>query len=84
MNTYLLNNLLPARAFQSPDDSSEVFTLDSMGGFRVMITNDKDYLPTRISLQAQPARSERERSDGLFHDSRGHSHGGPGRAQRRV
>jgi acyl transferase domain-containing protein/acyl-CoA synthetase (AMP-forming)/AMP-acid ligase II/acyl carrier protein len=51
MNTYLLNNLYPARAFQSPEDSSEVFTLDSWGGFRVMITNDKDYLPTRISYK---------------------------------
>ena len=51
MNTYLLNNLYPARAFQSPDDSSEIFTLDSWGGFRVMITNDKDYLPTRISYK---------------------------------
>jgi acyl transferase domain-containing protein/acyl-CoA synthetase (AMP-forming)/AMP-acid ligase II/acyl carrier protein len=51
MNTYLLNNLLPARSFQSSDDSSEVFTLDSWGGFRVMITNDKDYLPTRISYK---------------------------------
>ncbi len=51
MNTYLLNNLLPARSFQSPDDSSEILTLDSWGGFRVMITNDKDYLPTRISYK---------------------------------
>jgi acyl transferase domain-containing protein len=51
MNTYLLNNLYPARSFQSPEDSSEIFTLDSWGGFRVMITNDKDYLPTRISYK---------------------------------
>jgi acyl transferase domain-containing protein/acyl-CoA synthetase (AMP-forming)/AMP-acid ligase II/acyl carrier protein len=51
MNTYLLNNLLPARSFQSPGDASEILTLDSWGGFRVMITNDKDYLPTRISYK---------------------------------
>jgi acyl transferase domain-containing protein/acyl-CoA synthetase (AMP-forming)/AMP-acid ligase II/acyl carrier protein len=51
MNTYLINNLFPARAFQSPDDSSEVLTLDSMDGFRVMVANDKDYLPTRISYK---------------------------------
>ena len=51
MNTYLLNNLYPARSFQSPEDSSEILTLDSWGGFRVMITNDKDYLPTRISYK---------------------------------
>ena len=51
MNTYLINNLFPARAFQTPDDSSEVLTLDSMHGFRVMVANDKDYLPTRISYK---------------------------------
>jgi acyl transferase domain-containing protein len=51
MNTYLLNNLYPARAFQSPDDLSEVLTLDSMGGFRIMVANDKDYVPTRISYK---------------------------------
>jgi acyl transferase domain-containing protein/acyl-CoA synthetase (AMP-forming)/AMP-acid ligase II/acyl carrier protein len=51
MNTYLINNLFPARAFQSPDDSSDVLTLDSMDGFRVMVANDKDYLPTRISYK---------------------------------
>ena len=51
MNTYLLNNLYPARAFQSPDDASEILTLDSMQGFRVMVANDKDYLPTRISYK---------------------------------
>lgn len=51
MNTYLLNNLYPARSFQSPDDASEILTLDSMEGFRVMVANDKDYLPTRISYK---------------------------------
>jgi acyl transferase domain-containing protein/acyl-CoA synthetase (AMP-forming)/AMP-acid ligase II/acyl carrier protein len=51
MNTYLLNNLYAARAFQSPDDASEILTLDSMEGFRVMVANDKDYLPTRISYK---------------------------------
>jgi myxalamid-type polyketide synthase MxaB len=51
MNTYLVNNLVPARAFQTPDDASEVLTLDSMGGFRVMIANDKDYVPMRISYK---------------------------------
>ena len=51
MNTYLLNNLYPARSFQSPEDASEILTLDSMEGFRVMVANDKDYLPTRISYK---------------------------------
>ncbi len=51
MNTYLVNNLCPAQAFQSPQDPSEIFTLDSMGGFKVMVANDKDYLPTRISYK---------------------------------
>jgi acyl transferase domain-containing protein/acyl-CoA synthetase (AMP-forming)/AMP-acid ligase II/acyl carrier protein len=51
MNTYLINHLFPARAFQSPDDASEVLTLDSLDGFRVMVCNDKDYLPTRISYK---------------------------------
>jgi acyl transferase domain-containing protein/acyl-CoA synthetase (AMP-forming)/AMP-acid ligase II/acyl carrier protein len=51
MNTYLLNNLYPARSYQSPDDNSEILTLDSMEGFRVMVANDKDYLPTRISYK---------------------------------
>ncbi len=46
LNTYLLNHLYPARSFQSPEDSSEILTLDSMGGFRVMVANDKDYVPT--------------------------------------
>jgi acyl transferase domain-containing protein/acyl-CoA synthetase (AMP-forming)/AMP-acid ligase II/acyl carrier protein len=51
MNTYLLNNLYPARSFQSSDNASEILTLDSMEGFRVMVANDKDYLPTRISYK---------------------------------
>jgi len=51
MNTYLLNNLYPAGSFQSPEDASEILTLGSMQGFRLMVANDKDYLPTRISYK---------------------------------
>ncbi|MCP4687229.1 MAG: amino acid adenylation domain-containing protein, partial [Desulfobacterales bacterium] len=40
MNTYLLNNLYPNRA-----------RLEAEGGFPVMISNDKDFLPTRVSYK---------------------------------
>ncbi|PSF38588.1 polyketide synthase [Aphanothece hegewaldii CCALA 016] len=51
MNTYLLNNIYPNRHRLDPNDSLDVATLDSMGGFQMMVANDKDYLTTRISYK---------------------------------
>ena len=50
LNTYLLNYLWPSGAYLE-GDASRVMTLSSTGGFQVMIANDKDYLPTRISYK---------------------------------
>jgi len=38
MNTYLLNNLYPNRSL-----------VESVGNYQIMISNDKDYVPTRVS-----------------------------------
>ncbi|MEI8399572.1 MAG: type I polyketide synthase [Alcaligenaceae bacterium] len=51
MNTYLLNNVLPNRALLDSQDDLNVATLDSMGGFMLMVANDKDYLTTRVSYK---------------------------------
>jgi acyl transferase domain-containing protein/acyl-CoA synthetase (AMP-forming)/AMP-acid ligase II/NAD(P)-dependent dehydrogenase (short-subunit alcohol dehydrogenase family)/phospholipid N-methyltransferase/aryl carrier-like protein len=51
MNTYLLNNVLAHRARLDPHDDLRTVTLDSMGGFQLMVANDKDYLTTRISYK---------------------------------
>ncbi|MFC7556567.1 beta-ketoacyl synthase N-terminal-like domain-containing protein [Pseudoroseomonas wenyumeiae] len=51
MNTYLLNNVLPARAGLDPQDDLRSVTLDSMGGFQLMVANDKDYLASRVSYK---------------------------------
>ncbi len=51
MNTYLLNHVLPARARLDPKDDLSLATLDSMGGFLMMVANDKDYLPSRTSYK---------------------------------
>lgn len=51
MNTYLLNNIYPNRAKLDPNDALDVTTLDSMGGFQMMVANDKDYLTTRVSYK---------------------------------
>ncbi|MEY4550543.1 MAG: hypothetical protein RL685_6738, partial [Pseudomonadota bacterium] len=51
LNTYLVNHLLPNRATLDPSDDLSVLTLDSMGGFQLMVAADKDYLPTRISYK---------------------------------
>jgi len=51
MNTYLLNNVHPNRDTLDTNDSLNVTTLDSMGGFQLMVANDKDYLPTRLSYK---------------------------------
>ncbi|NBD33169.1 MAG: polyketide synthase, partial [Cyanobacteria bacterium] len=44
-NTYLLNNLC------SRQDLSGRALLDTLPGFQVMLGNDKDYLPTRVSYK---------------------------------
>lgn len=49
MNTYLVNNLYPNRHLLESENGFQAMTVDSMSGFQVMITNDKDYLPMRVS-----------------------------------
>ena len=51
MNTYLLNNVLPNRSMLDSQDDLNIATLDSMGGFMLMVANDKDYLTTRVSYK---------------------------------
>lgn len=51
MNTYLPNNLWANDAFLQAENGSRMLTVDSMNGFNVMITNDKDYLPMRVSYR---------------------------------
>lgn len=50
-NTYLLNHVYPQRHRLDPNESLDVFTLSSMGGFQATVANDKDYLTTRVSYQ---------------------------------
>jgi len=50
LNTYLVNYVVPSGAHLE-SDASGVMTLSSTGGFQVMVANDKDYLPTRISYK---------------------------------
>ncbi len=51
MNTYVLNNLYPNRDRLDANDSLSVISLDSLGGFQMMVSNDKDYLTTRVSYK---------------------------------
>jgi acyl transferase domain-containing protein/acyl-CoA synthetase (AMP-forming)/AMP-acid ligase II/NAD(P)-dependent dehydrogenase (short-subunit alcohol dehydrogenase family)/acyl carrier protein len=51
MNTYLLNNIYPNRHKLDSNDNLAITTLDSMGGFQMMVANDKDYLTTRVSYK---------------------------------
>ncbi|ELR97351.1 type I polyketide synthase [Gloeocapsa sp. PCC 73106] len=51
LNTYLLNQIYPNRDQLDPQDSLEIVTLDSLGGFQMMVSNDKDYLTTRVSYK---------------------------------
>lgn len=51
MNTYLLNNVYPNRDQLDNEDDLTTSTLDSMGGFQMMVANDKDYLNTRVSYK---------------------------------
>ncbi len=50
-NTYLLNHVYPQRHTLDPNDTLNVFTLSSMGGFQATVANDKDYLTTRVSYK---------------------------------
>ncbi|MFM7424195.1 MAG: beta-ketoacyl synthase N-terminal-like domain-containing protein, partial [Elainella sp.] len=51
MNTYLLNHVYPNRHQLDPQDSLNVVTLSSLGGFQMTTANDKDYLTTRVSYK---------------------------------
>ncbi|WP_413206145.1 SDR family NAD(P)-dependent oxidoreductase [Rhodospirillum sp. A1_3_36] len=51
INTYLLNNVMPNRGSLDLIDDLDVMTADSMGGFQLMVANDKDYLNTRLSYK---------------------------------
>jgi acyl transferase domain-containing protein/acyl-CoA synthetase (AMP-forming)/AMP-acid ligase II len=51
MNTYLLNQVMPNRATLDSRDDMGVTTLDSLGGFQLMIGSDKDYLPTQTAYR---------------------------------
>lgn len=51
MNTYLLNNVYPSLHNLDSQDNLQAVTLDSMGGFQMMVSNDKDYLTTRVSYK---------------------------------
>lgn len=49
-NTYLQNNVYANRAWVD-DNGGNVLTVNSVPGFNVMVANDKDYLPTRVSYK---------------------------------
>jgi len=49
-NTYLQNNVYANRAWVE-DNGGDVLTVNSVPGFNVMVANDKDYLPTRVSYK---------------------------------
>ncbi|MEM9220296.1 MAG: beta-ketoacyl synthase N-terminal-like domain-containing protein, partial [Cyanobacteria bacterium P01_F01_bin.150] len=51
MNTYLLNHVYPNRHSLDPNESLDMFTLSSLGGFQATVANDKDYLTTRVSYK---------------------------------
>jgi acyl transferase domain-containing protein/acyl-CoA synthetase (AMP-forming)/AMP-acid ligase II/acyl carrier protein/SAM-dependent methyltransferase len=51
MNTYLLNQVYPNRGTLDSRDDLGVTTLDSLGGFQLMIGSDKDYLPTQVAYR---------------------------------
>lgn len=51
MNAYLPNNLWANDKFLQEENGGRMLTVDSMNGFNVMITNDKDYLPMRVSYK---------------------------------
>ena len=72
MSTYLY------RLYRNPTFMSLV------GHLQVLIGNDKDYLTTHVLVQAEPARSKRERADDLLDVSRRHRDGLQESAAERV
>ncbi len=50
-NTYLLNHVYPNRHQLDENDSLNIVTLSSLGGFQLTVANDKDYLTTRVSYK---------------------------------
>ena len=49
-NTYLQNNVYANKAWVDNNGGS-LLTVNSVPGFNVMVANDKDYLPTRVSYK---------------------------------
>lgn len=49
-NTYLQNNVYANRSWVEENGGS-LLTVNSVPGFNVMVANDKDYLPTRVSYK---------------------------------
>lgn len=49
-NTYLQNNVYANSAWVQ-DNGGSLLTVNSLAGFNVMVANDKDYLPTRVSYK---------------------------------
>lgn len=49
-NTYLQNNVYANSAWVE-DNGGSLLTVNSVPGFNVMVANDKDYLPTRVSYK---------------------------------
>ena len=51
LNTYLVNNLYANQEYIQKELGGRLLRVESMGGFNLMITNDKDYLPTRVAYK---------------------------------
>lgn len=49
-NTYLQNNVYANRGWVE-SNGGDLLTVNSVPGFNVMVANDKDYLPTRVSYK---------------------------------
>lgn len=49
-NTYLQNNVYANRSWVE-ENGGNLLTVNSVAGFNVMVANDKDYLPTRVSYK---------------------------------
>ncbi len=50
-NTYLINNLYADASFLKQQNQGHLLRVESMGGFNLMVANDKDYLPTRVAYK---------------------------------
>ena len=51
LNTYLVNNLYANQDYVQRELGGRLLRVESMGGFNLMINNDKDYLPTRVAYK---------------------------------